>query len=217
VDTVRFVPLTPARLAADLAGWINDLEIARPRIGIDGPVEVGTAELADAVAAELPPLGRSAVRVSTNWWWRPASLRLEFGKTDVDMLLGGWVDNAALRRELLDPFGPSGTGRFLRRLRDPVTGRSIREDRVQAGRQDVLLLDGPFLQADPLPLDAVVHIQVSRATLARSLPADRQWWLAAFDRYQIDDQPAQKAAAIVAYDHPAAPAVSWAVGAGPHS
>ena len=91
---MRFVPLTPARLAADLAAWINGLDIARPRIGIDGPAEIGAADLADAVAAELPALGRPAVRVSTSWWWRPASLRLEFGKNDVDMLLGGWVDDA---------------------------------------------------------------------------------------------------------------------------
>jgi hypothetical protein len=210
VGPVRFVPLTPARLAADLAKWVGDLGPKRPRIGFDGPTEVGTAELADAVAAELPSLSRSAVRVSTSWWWRPASLRLEFGKTDADTLLKGWVDNAALRRELLDPFGPGGTGRILRRLRDPVTDRSVRDDRIQVGGQDVLLLDGPFLRAGGLPLDAVVHIQVSPNTLARSLPADRQWWLKGFDRYLIEDQPIEKAAAIVAYDHPAAPAVSWA-------
>jgi hypothetical protein len=211
VGPVRFVPLTPARLAADLAKWVGDLGPARPRIGFDGPIEVGTAGLADAVAAELPASGRSAVRVSTSWWWRPASLRLEFGRTDVDMLLGGWVDDAALRRELLDPFGPGGTGRILRRLRDPVTDRSIREDRIPVGGQDVLLIDGPFLRTGGLPLDAVVHIQVSTNTLARSLPADRQWWSAAFDRYLTEDQPVEQAAAIVAYDHPAAPAISWAV------
>lgn len=207
---MRFVPLTPARLAADLAGWINGLDLARPRIGIDGPAEIGTAELADAIAAELPPLGRSAVRVSTVWWWRPASLRLEFGKTDVDMLLSGWVDNAALRRELFDPLGPGGTGRYLRRLRDPLTDRSVREDRMQANDQAVLLLDGPFLRAGGLPLDAIVHLQVSAGTLARSLAPDRQWWLPAFDRYLGEDQPVKSAAVVVAYDHPAAPAVSWA-------
>ena len=58
--------MTPVRLAADLAAWIDGLDIARPRIGIDGPVEVGTADLADAIAAELPALGRQSVRVSTS-------------------------------------------------------------------------------------------------------------------------------------------------------
>ena len=81
-----------------------------------------------------PPLGRSAVRVSTSWWWRPASLRLEFGRTDVDMLLGGWVDDAALRRELLDPFGPGGT----RSLPSPATGpghRPVRPRGPDAGER----------------------------------------------------------------------------------
>jgi len=211
VEPVRFVPMTPVRLAADLAAWIDGLDIARPRIGIDGPVEVGTADLADAIAAELPALGRQSVRVSTSWWWRPASLRLELGKNDVDMLLGGWVDDGALRRELLDPFGPGGSGRYLRRLRDPLTDRSVREDRIQANDRAVLLLDGPFLRAGGLPLDAVVHVQVSRSTLARSLPPDREWWLEAFDRYVTEDHPLENAAVVVAYDHPAAPAVSWAV------
>jgi hypothetical protein len=211
VEPVRFVPMTPVRLAADLAAWIDGLDIARPRIGIDGPAEVGTADLADAIAAELPALGRQSVRVSTSWWWRPASLRLELGKNDVDMLLGGWVDDGALRRELLDPFGPGGSGHYLHRLRDPLTDRSVREDRIQANDRAVLLLDGPFLRAGGLPLDAVVHVQVSRSTLARSLPSDREWWLEAFDRYVTEDQPVENAAVVVAYDHPAAPAVSWAV------
>jgi hypothetical protein len=211
VGPVRYVPVTPARLAAELARWIDRLDVERPRIGFDGPPEIGAGDLADAVAAELRPLGRSAVRVSTSWWWRPASLRLEFGKTDVDMLLGGWIDNAALRREVFEPFGPGGSGRVLRRLRDPVTDRSVRDSPINAGEQDVLLLDGPFLRAGGLPLDAVVHLQVSRATLARSLPPDRQWWSAAFDRYLVEDQPVEQAAVVVAYDHPAAPAVNWAV------
>ena len=92
-----------------------------------------------------------------------------------------------------------------------VTDRSVREDRIQANDRAVLLLDGPFLRAGGLPLDAVVHVQVSRSTLARSLPPDRQWWLEAFERYVTEDHPVENAAVVVAYDHPAAPAVSWAV------
>jgi hypothetical protein len=68
------------------------------------------------------------------------------------------------------------------------------------------------LLADRLPLDAVVHLQTSRSTLARALPSDRQWWLNGFDRYWNEDRPAEKAAAVIAYDHPRAPAIAWAVG-----
>ena len=180
-------------------------------MGIDGAAEIGAGALADVIAERLGELGRSTLRASTNWWWRPASLRLELGRTDLDMLLGGWVDGSALRRELLDPLGPTGSGSYLLRLRDPATDRSVRDERRVAPRRSVLLLDGPFLLVDRLPLDAVIHLQTTRSTLARALPADRQWWLAGHDRYQVEVRPAESAAAVVAYDHPRAPAIAWAV------
>jgi hypothetical protein len=207
-DAVRFRPLTPDRLAAELAGWINNCTLGHPRIGIDGAAEIGATELADAVGSKIRLLGRPVIRASTGWWWRPASLRLELGRTDVDMLLGGWVDTAAVRRELLQPLRSGGSGSYLRRLRDPRTDRSLRDERELAGDRDVLLLDGPFLLADALPLDAVVHLQVSPATLARSLPAERLWWTEAFERYLAGNRPAAAAAVVVAYDHPSAPAAS---------
>ena len=124
------------------------------------------------------------------------------------MLLGGWVDAAAMRRELLQPLRSGGSGSYLRRLRDPRTDRSLREQREIAGDRAVLLLDGPFLLADALPLDVVVHLQVTTATLARSLPAERLWWTEAFERYLVESRPAAAAAVVVAYDHPSAPAAS---------
>ena len=208
---MRFTPLTPGRLVSDLADWIVDLPEEHPRVGIDGAAEIGATALADAIARRLAELGRPGLRASTSWWWRPASLRLELGRTDTDMLLGGWVDGAALRRELLDPLGPAGSGNHLLRLRDPMTDRSVRDARFAAPPRAVLLLDGPFLLADQLPLDAVVHLQTSRSTLARALPADRQWWLDGFDRYRTEDA-LEGLAAVIAYDHPRAPAIAWAVG-----
>ncbi|MET0864931.1 MAG: uridine kinase [Nakamurella sp.] len=208
---MHFTPLTPERLVNDLAEWILALPLEHPRVGIDGATEIGAGALADAVGARLTHLGRPVLRASTSWWWRPASLRLELGRTDIDMLLGGWVDAAALRRELLDPLEPGGSATCLLRLRDPTTDRSVRESRSVAPPRAVLLLDGPLLLVDRLPLDGVLHLQTTRATLARALPADRQWWLNGFDRYLTEDQPADSAAAVVAYDHPKAPAIAWAV------
>lgn len=207
---MRFDPVTPTRLACELARWIDSLPGLHSVVGIDGAAEIGATALADAVATELAGLNRPAIRTSTSWWWRPASLRLEFGRTDVDMLLAGWVDAGAIRRELLDPLDNNGSGRYLSRLRDPVTDRSIREPRQTVPGRAVLLLDGPFLLAAGLPLDALVHLQVSPGTLGRSLPADRQWWLEGFRRYAAEDRPVENAGAVVAYDHPAAPAIRWA-------
>jgi hypothetical protein len=206
---VRFVPVTPTRLEEDLAAWINGRPAERPAVGFDGPTEIGTAALADAVALRLRTMGRPVIRVSTRWWWRPASLRLEFGRTDIDMLLSGWVDTAALRRELFDPLLPGGSGHYLPRLRDPETDRSLREQVVAVAPRAVVLLDGPFLQAHGLPTEVVVHVQATPGTIARSLPADRQWWVEGFRRYRDEDRPADTASVVVSYDHPLAPAVCW--------
>lgn len=212
---VRFTPLTPSRLARELARWIDSLTLDHPVVGFDGAGEIGAGDLADAVAGELLTLGRVSIRASTPWWWRPASLRLEYGRTDIDMLLAGWVDVKSLRRELLDPLGPGGSGQYLRRLRDPVTDRSVREPRRAVADRAVLLLDGPFLQATGIPLDGLVYLQVTPGTLARALPPDRQWWVDALRSYLEQDRPGDAATAVVAYDHPAAPAIAWADGVRP--
>ncbi|MGS0687533.1 uridine kinase [Nakamurella sp. GG22] len=206
---MRFIPLTPERLQADLADWISGLPQDHPRIGIDGATETGSGELADAVAERVRASGRPVIRVTTDWWWRPASLRLELGRTDVDMLLGGWLDTDALQRELLDPLSPGGSGTVLRRFRDPATDRSVRDRPGPAGERAVAIIDGPFLDAARLPLEATVHLQVSPGALARALPADRQWWLDAFARYRKEYHPELSASAVVSYDHPSAPAVAW--------
>ena len=141
---MRFTPLTPDRLADELATWVESLLPGRTRVGIDGATEIGATDLADAVAEQLRSRGRPVVRASTVWWWRPASLRLEYGHRDVDMLLTGWVDSGSLRRELLDPLASGGSGDHLARLRDPATDRSLREPRSRAEPGTILLLDGPL-------------------------------------------------------------------------
>ena len=186
---MRFTPLTPDRLADELATWVESLLPGRTRVGIDGAAEIGATDLADAVAERLRSRGRPVVRASTVWWWRPASLRLEYGHRDVDMLLTGWVDSGSLRRELLDPLASGGSGDHLARLRDPVTDRSLREPRSRADPGTILLLDGPLLLAADLPLDAVVHLQVSSATLGRALAQEHQWWLAGFRAVPVGVRP----------------------------
>lgn len=209
---MRYRPLTPALLVRELADHVDRRPEAHPRVGFDGFTEAGAADLADAVAERLRELGRPVIRASTRWWWRSASLRLELGRTDSEMLLHGWVDTAALRRELLDPVAGGDVDGYLPRLRDPVTDRAIRDRRLPVHDGVVALIDGPFLLADPAGLDAVVHLQLSPAALARALPDERQWWVTAYRGYLADEHPADRADAVIAYDHPSAPAIAWRAG-----
>ena len=204
---VHFPPATPERLVESIARWIDHRSPERSVVGFDGPEEIGTAALADDVAARLIAVGRPAARVSTRWWWRPASLRLEFGREEIDTLLGGWVDSAALGREVIAPLR-AGASRVVARLRDPGTDRSLREQSEAVPSNAVVLLDGPFLATLELTIDAMLHLKVSDAALARRLPPERQWWVPGFDRYRREYHPDDRADVVVSYDHPNAPAMA---------
>lgn len=199
-----FTPLTPEQLADGLARWIDAAGAGRVRVGVDGDECTGTAELADAVAGALSALDRPVIRVSTRWWWRAASLRLEYGRQDVESRLVGWVDANALSREVVDPLGPGGSGRYLTRLRDPVRDRAVREEYRQAPAGAVLVLDGPLLATHELDLDLRVLVGVSAGRLGRVLPDDRQWEIEAFAEY---GRRWPSPDVVLSYDHPANPAV----------
>ncbi len=207
---VRFVPLTPPALARELAHWIDGQGPGRLRIGFDGFAEVGTGELADMVAAELTAVQRPVVRVSTDWWWRSAALRLEYGRQDLQSRMQGWVDVGSLRREVYQPLGPNGSGQYLTQLKDRVTDRAIRQEYRTAATNAVLILDGALLQTHQLDWDAMVQIGVSVGRLERALPPQRQWELEAVHEYRDNFLPAHPVSGpmvVISYEHPATPAV----------
>jgi hypothetical protein len=144
------------------------------------------------------------VHIPAELFWRDASLRLEYGRTDVESYLS-WLDAGALQREVLDPLVASG--RYLPSLRDPRTNRSTRVTTLLAPPGTVLIVSGAFLLRDGLPFDRTVHLAVSPAARARLTPADDAWTLAAFDDYDRDVRPADVADVVVRYDDPRHPAV----------
>jgi hypothetical protein len=205
---VQLNPITWPRLADALAERLAGTESPGPwwRVAIDGAPAAGTAGLADAVAAALPALGRRALRVRAADFWRPASLRLEYGHEDTDAYYQLWLDTGALRREVLDPLGPGGTGQALPSLRDPVTDRSTRAGYVTLPPGGVLLLDGPLLLGQGLPLDLTVHLSLSRAALERRTEPGERWTLPAYDRYAREALPEETADVLVRADDPRHPA-----------
>src|SRR5205807_1637787 len=87
------------------------------RVAIDGPELAGPGALATAVAERLPALGRAAVVVPATGFYRPASVRLEHGRTDAYARYTDWLDAGALTREVLAPVGPGGARRPCRPTR----------------------------------------------------------------------------------------------------
>jgi hypothetical protein len=193
-----------------LAAEVTELVLARPgrvRLAIDGPPPTTPHTLADHVAILLRERGRDAVVVDAGDFLRPASVRLERGREDPDEFLHGWLDVGGLRRELLDPAGPGGTGRVLPRLWNAVADRAYRDDYVELAPDGVVVLAGALLLGRGLPLELAVHLRMTTRALARRLPAEERWTLPAYARYDDEHDPAGAADLLVLSDHPDRPAV----------
>jgi hypothetical protein len=173
------------------------------RLAVDGAPAADPHDLAAHVVDALAP--RRAVHVRADHFWRPAGQRLEYGREDEDSWLDSWLDDDALRREVLDPF--PATGRALPGLRDPRTDRSLRPDVVELPADGAVVVSGSVLLGRGLPFDVVVHVRLSPAALARRTPAFEAWTLPALARYAEERDPEGAADLVVRADDPRHPAL----------
>lgn len=204
---MRVRPVRTSALVAELAERIGALPAGRPRVIVDGAPPTRPGALAGELAVALRVRGRATLTVAAEDFLRPASVRLERGREDPDELLTGWLDEGGLRREVLDPAGPGGSGQVLPRLWDAAADRAFRNPRVPLPTGGVLLVHGSLLLGRGLPAELTVHLHMSDAALARRLPADRHWTLPAHHRYSREHDPAAHADLVVLADDPDRPAV----------
>lgn len=206
-------PVEPVSVEALTALLVELIEQRQPaahpaRVLIDAPRSADGASLADALVAPLRRAGRDTARVSTSAFWRDASLRLEYGHTDEQSYFEGWPDQGALLREVLDPLGPDGSGRYLPSLRDPITNRATRAEHVLLAPSGVLLLDGELLLGRGLPAELTVHVAVSPSARARRTDPAWTWTLPVLERYDREVRPAALADVVIRWNDPRHPAVS---------
>ena len=203
---MQITPISPERLATEVTQLVID-RAGRVRLAIDGPPAAEPEALADRVGARLRELGRATVVVRAADFLRPASVRLEYGREDPDEFLDGWLDLGGLRREVLDPAAPGGSGRVLARLWDATADRAYREPYTSLPDDGVVVLAGPLLLNRGLPLDLTVHLHMSPAALARRTEEATRWTLPAYARYEKEHTPAATADLVVLTDHPNRPAL----------
>jgi hypothetical protein len=125
-----------------------------------------------------------------------------------------WLDTAGLRREVLDPLGPDGTGRYLPTLWDADLDRATRAAYAAAPAGAVLLLDGALLLGRGLPVDHSVHVRLSMPALARRTLPEERWTVPAYARYDAEVEPERTADVVIRLDDPRHPAVTFRPG--PH-
>jgi uridine kinase len=172
--------MTPERerCLAVLARRILEIERNHPtRVGIDGPDAAGKGTLADELATLLERSGRTVIRASIDGFHRPRAERTARG---ADSPAGYFLDSfdyGALKRVLLDPLGPTGDGRFRRRVFDYRLDEPVTAPEECAVPGSILVFDGVFLLRRELShvWDLSIFVAVPfEETLRRALERDRQ-------------------------------------------
>ena len=190
---VKVRPLTFDTLVAEIADQVSELD-GRVRVLVDGAPAAEPGRLADAVVEPLRALGRAVQRVSLQDFLRPASVRLEHGRTDSYSYRHDWFDYKGLQREVLDP---ALDGRVLPSLWNAATDRASRAEYVGLPENGVVLVDGTLMLDRRLPAELTVHLWLSPGALKRKTA--EEWTLPAFDDYD------PVADLFVRYDHPERP------------
>jgi hypothetical protein len=189
-------PIAPEELADRVATWLA----ATPgivRVAVDGAPAGAPVEVAESLIEPLALLGRAAVVVRADRFWRDASLRLEPGRQDVESYRS-WLDDGALRREVLEPA--VSAGRYLPSLRDPVTNRSTRERPRSLAAGAIVVVAGSLLLGRGLPFDRTVHLTLSPPALAQRTDQQDAWTLPAYTAYEDDVRPSEVADVVVRVD-----------------
>lgn len=159
--------------------------------------------LANRVVENLRAAGRPANAVSLHDFVRPASLRLEHGRTDEQSYRSSWFDYDALDREVVSSL--KKRQRFLPRLWDEATDRSARAHRMDAADDHVVVVAGPMLLGRALRFDMTVELRMSRGALERRTPSDDRWTIAPLLAHGAD--VSSEADIVVRFEHPDRPAV----------
>ncbi|MFD2766971.1 uridine kinase [Micromonospora eburnea] len=205
---MRVRPISPERLVTELADRLAGTVVpGRLRVAVDAPPAADPDALAAALVDPLRAAGRPVLHVRAADFLRPASVRLEHGRTNPDAYYEGWLDEAGLRREVLDPAGPGGSGRLLPSLWDAVADRASRAAYVELPPGGVVLVSGALLLGGGLPFDLTVHVELSPAALDRRTDPGLRWTLPAFARYADEVAPTSFADVVVRADDPRHPAL----------
>ena len=137
--------------AAEIAEMILALEAPHPlRIGIDGFCAAGKTTLANAVAERLEVKERRVIRASADNFQNPPEVRWQMGPRSPEGFFRHAIDFQALRSELLEPVGPTGSRQYRTSTYDIRALRPNLSPQQVAASSAIFLLDGLFLHSPQL-------------------------------------------------------------------
>jgi uridine kinase len=115
------------------------------RIGIDGVDGVGKTVFADMLARTIAAQGRPVIRASVDDFHNPREHRYRRGRDSPEGFYLDSYNYGELRKVLLDPLGPGGTGVYCVAIFDHVTNSPVPLRWSSAEPRSVLVFDGIFL------------------------------------------------------------------------
>lgn len=144
------------------------------RVGIDGVDGAGKTTFADELRDRLASSGRPLIRAGVDWFHHPKPIRYRLGRYSPEGFYRDSYDYATLRRLLLDPLGPGGSGRFRRAIFDVDADVAVDAPEERAAPGSILLLDGIFLHRPELreawDLSVFLRVEWSRNHRLRGAP-----------------------------------------------
>ncbi|MEU2088736.1 hypothetical protein [Nocardia beijingensis] len=198
----RFQPITPDALVEQVIQPVLTTT-SHTVIAVDGADAAQPVAFAERIAEALRDAGRSAGVVSLHDYVRPASLRMEFGRTDEMSYRTAWFDYAALRREVVDALREHG--RWLPALWDEAADRSARATIRTAPPATTIVVAGPMLAGRHIDADLSVRLDLSEAALRRRTSSDAEWTIPALLRHDAENPGIPTF--FVRWDHPERPAL----------
>ena len=171
--------MTPARRAVldRVAAAVLALPIrGTARVGIDGVDGAGKTTFADELRDRLASSGRPLIRAGVDRFHHPRPIRYRLGRYSPEGFYRDSYDYETLRRLLLDPLGPGGSGRFRRAIFDVDADVAVDAPEERAAPGSILLLDGIFLHRPELrgvwDLSVFLRVEWSRNHRLRGAPPD---------------------------------------------
>jgi len=183
------------------------------RVGVDGVDGAGKTVFADELADHLRRRGVSVIRASIDGFHRPRTERYSRGRTSAEGYYLDSFDYDAVHRDLLDPLGQGGSGRYLVACFDHTTDRPVAPRWRRARVDEVLVFDGIFLHRLELRpvwdysifLDVTPRTSVHRCAGRDGTPDDLddpslRRYLEGQARYLRECDPAGRATRLIDHD-----------------
>jgi uridine kinase len=161
-----------------VAEAIDAVRIGHPlRVAVDGRTAAGKTTFADELALILRNRGREVIRTSIDGFHRSRAQRYRRGRHSAVGYYEDARDLAAVNRYLLAPLGPNGDRRYRTATFDLSLDRPVDQTPIVAGIDDILIVDGTFLQRPELrdSWDVIIFLEVAEETaISRGAKRDAQ-------------------------------------------